>query len=132
MKKKNGTIIRAYQKTFGEKEIKTLKNDDLSVFLNTLNRLVSDTAMLVIADTEKNIKISSKNDSLIRSSEIYDLIMLDYTGNKLITKEPGGFIVRYYSSSKNENQVSFPTSISVVSVSSFRTSSFVNLIQSHW
>lgn len=104
MKKKNGTIIRAYQKTFGEKEIKTLKNDDLSVFLNTLNRLVSDTAMLVIADTEKNIKISSKNDSLIRSSEIYDLIMLDYTGNKLTIKEPGGFIVRYYTSSKNENQ----------------------------
>ncbi len=103
LKKQNERIIKTYQGAFEEKEIKTIQGNDLTLFLNKINKAIPDIALVIIADTDKTIRLSSKNDSIIQS-DIYDKILHDFTGNNLRINRPGEFIIRYYTSGENQKE----------------------------
>jgi hypothetical protein len=70
--------------------------DDLSAFLKFTHKKYPQVALLAITDNALSLRLSSKNDRYIRSSELFEAILKDFTQEKFNISRTNPYAVRYY------------------------------------
>lgn len=78
----------------GEK--KAPGQDDLSGFLARVHEKNRDIALMAITDPGLTVRLSSKNDRFIRSSELFEAILKDFTQDAFNISRENPYAVRYY------------------------------------
>jgi GGDEF domain-containing protein len=69
---------------------------DLSEFLASIHKKNRDIALMAITDPGLNVRLSSKNDQFIRSSELFETILKDFTQDAFKISRENPYVVRYY------------------------------------
>jgi GGDEF domain-containing protein len=96
--KTTNSIVREYhglEKRAAEGK-KIITPDDLSGFLSFIHKKHRDIALMAITDNSLSIRISSKNDRFIRSSDLFETILKDFTQEKFSISKSNPYIIRYY------------------------------------
>ncbi|OHD64261.1 MAG: hypothetical protein A2176_01270 [Spirochaetes bacterium RBG_13_51_14] len=91
-------IVKEYylmeKRIAGEKRTSTTA--DLSGYLKYAHRKYRDIALLAITDSSLSIRLSSKNDRFIKSADLFEAILKDFTQEKFNISKSHPFIIRYY------------------------------------
>jgi GGDEF domain-containing protein len=75
---------------------KKLSVDDLSDFLKRTHKKYRNAALLAITDNSLSIRLSSKNDRYIRSADLFETILKDFTQEKFNISRNNPYTIRYY------------------------------------
>lgn len=88
---------------------RTPTSDDLSAFLKFTHRKYGQVALLAITDKSLTVRLSSKNDRFIRSADLFEAILKDFTQDKFNITRNNPYAVRYYDekAGKSFEQVKF-------------------------
>ncbi|HQF08136.1 MAG TPA: hypothetical protein PLM53_07760 [Spirochaetota bacterium] len=70
--------------------------DDLSSFLKFTHRKYPQVALMAVTDGALSLRLSSKNDRYIRSPELFEAILKDFTQEKFNITKTNPYAVRYY------------------------------------
>ncbi len=91
-------VVGSYQ-SLGESMRKTngqLSPGDLPEYLKLIHRRYGDIALLAITDRSRSVRVSSKNDTYIRSADLYEEILKDFTQERLNITKSKPYLIRYY------------------------------------
>ena len=75
---------------------KRLSADDLSDFLKRTHKKHTNVALLAVTDSGLSIRLSSKNDRYIKSADLFEAILKDFTQEKFNISRKNPYAVRYY------------------------------------
>jgi GGDEF domain-containing protein len=94
-----------------------LSADDLSDFLKRTHKIHANVALLAVTDSGLSIRLSSKNDRYIKSADMFEAILKDFTQEKFNISRNNPYTVRYYddTSSGRAEQLKFYIFISRIS-----------------
>ncbi len=70
--------------------------DDLSAFLKLTHRKYPQVALMALTDNALALRLSSKNDSSIRSPELFEAVLKDFTQDAFNITRTNPYAVRYY------------------------------------
>lgn len=91
-------IVREYydtEKITAEKKRQITAND-LSDYLKYIHRKFKDIALIAITDQSLSVRLSSKNDSFIRSADLFEEILKDFTQDRFNISKNKPYVIRYY------------------------------------
>ncbi len=77
-------------------ENRALSPDDLSGFLKFTHKKYKQVALMAITDSALSLRLSSKNDRYIRSADLFEAILKDFTQEKFNITRANPYAVRYY------------------------------------
>ncbi len=69
---------------------------DLSGFLESAHRKYRQVALMAITDRTLSVRLSSKNDRYIRTVDLFEAILKDFTQDKFNITRDNPYLVRYY------------------------------------
>jgi hypothetical protein len=70
--------------------------EDLSGYLKLIHGRYKDIALLAITDRNRSVRISSKNDRYIRSADLFEEILSDFTQERFNISKKKPYVIRYY------------------------------------
>ena len=91
-------IIRSYQ-TLNERITRAKKRvapSDLSDFIKAVHGTYKDIALLAVTDRSLSVRLSSKNDRFIRSADLFEAILKDFTQERFNISVNNPYAIRYY------------------------------------
>lgn len=83
--------------------------ENLSIFLQYVHGRHPDIALLAVTDSGLSLRLSSKNDRYIRSTDLFESILSEFMQNRYNINKSKPYIVRYYTdkSGRSAEQVKF-------------------------
>ena len=91
------SIVREYQAMrMRPARGKKLSSGDLSDFLKRTHKKHTNVALLAITDSGLSIRLSSKNDRYIKSTDLFEALLKDFTQEKFNISRNKPYVVRYY------------------------------------
>jgi hypothetical protein len=91
-------IVREYNDTekITAENKRQITANDLSDYLKYIHRKFKDIALIAITDQSLSVRLSSKNDSFIRSADLYEEILKDFTQDRFNISKNRPYVIRYY------------------------------------
>jgi hypothetical protein len=71
-------------------------SDHLTEFLKSVHAKYKDIALLAVTDRGLTVRVSSKNDRFIRSADLFEEILKDFTGERFNISKNSPYVIRYY------------------------------------
>lgn len=99
---------RAMEKRLAGKK-RAPSSEDLSGFLGAVHKSNRDIALMAITNPDLSVRLSSKNDRYIRTTELFEAILKDFTGSAFAISRENPYVVRYYNekTARGIDQVKF-------------------------
>ncbi len=102
-------IVRAYG-TFAKRTAVGKRKQAtrfLPEYMRYIQKRYNNIALLAITDKSLSVRLSSKNDRFIRSADLYEDILRDFTQNRFNISRNKPYIVRYYKEKTGTAEIKF-------------------------
>ncbi|OHD71345.1 MAG: hypothetical protein A2W19_10085 [Spirochaetes bacterium RBG_16_49_21] len=115
-------IVRTYytfeKRTAGKK--KEPASRFLSEYIRYIRKKYKDIALLAITDPGLSVRLSSKNDRFIRSADLFEEILKDFTQDRFTISRNNPYIIRYYGEKTGTGTIEYKFYIFVNKIGAFR------------